>query len=390
MKPTFHINKFGAQKKSPTIDSYLTDEYLKDIAYSLIKTHDFDTKWESKKIEGNLIRLETDDHIYFICLSEHGDFDFRNSQLQKVPTAFSRYLFEQRKEKKKCSFHFYFLPLDNNNCTDYLKFMYRLMVTCGIEFINREFGLPDFVPAPFTDVADMIRARNESKKRNSGNRSTYITDEGDSYHIYGKTFGANQKETALLCMAIVAIATKNVRLFQIIDNKSKKISKNDVKAINIFKEIKGNDNFHIMEETIAFDEDGNETTDNLRLAKFIYNLFAKYGSPKCCALCDCKVEKIVQGAHIYPIAKIRNNNSLSEEKKIEYATDADNGLWLCENHHKLFDSGLIAFTNDEFAIPPEVEKEDREFIESITKHYKIKRSYFNDKMRFYFNLRNNS
>ena len=32
---------------------------------------------------------------------------------------------------------------------------------------------------------------------------------------------------------------------------------------------------------------------------------------------------------------------LSLEDKIRCATDGENGLWLCENHHKLFDANII-------------------------------------------------
>ena len=55
---------------------------------------------------------------------------------------------------------------------------------------------------------------------------------------------------------------------------------------------------------------------------------------------ECKIDRIIQAAHIYPVASIRKRDDLEFEEKFKLAVDADNGMWLCENHHKLFDSGI--------------------------------------------------
>ena len=84
------------------------------------------------------------------------------------------------------------------------------MKTIGIKFANPDLGLEHTILKEYSTVKDMILARNTLREANSGNKSTYITDEGDYYHIYGKTIGANQKETTLLCFAISAITDKPV------------------------------------------------------------------------------------------------------------------------------------------------------------------------------------
>lgn len=62
-----------------------------------------------------------------------------------------------------------------------------------------------------------------------------------------------------------------------------------------------------------------------------------------------KVEKVPDTiqlvTHIFPVAAIRRMDSIPLEKRLELAIDGDNGLWLCENHHNMFDEGMISFDN---------------------------------------------
>ena len=390
MKPVFKIPRIGAQDRQPTIDTFLKKEFLDDISNRLIGSKDYEVQWIEERIKGNLIRFETKKCNYYICLSEHGDFDYRNSQLQKVPTAFSQFLHEQKHLKKECKFYFYFLPMDNNNKTDYLKFVYRLMSTCGILFLNKDFGLKDFEPVPFTSVKDIINARNDLKSRNSGNQSTFVTDEGDFYHIYGKTFGANQKETSLFCVAIVAISEKPIKLYQIIDNDAEKMSSKDVEAINTYVDKYKTEEFIIVPESMPFEEGVGraEADDEIRDSRrFIYNLLIKTHGEKHCTLCGCKIESIVQAAHIYPISEIKRNPALTPEKKFEFAIDKDNGIWLCENHHKLFDRGLIWFEEGKLCIAADIDPDDVAFVKQITTIDEIEPKYVNDRMLAFFDLR---
>lgn len=63
-----------------------------------------------------------------------------------------------------------------------------------------------------------------------------------------------------------------------------------------------------------------------RDARFRRMILKRYGSK--CAICRCSEEKILEAAHIKAVAKG------GREKK-------ENGICLCRNHHKMFDSGLI-------------------------------------------------
>ena len=388
MNPTFKINRLGAQDRSPSYDIFLTKEILDDICFRLFQTKDYEVEWIEQRNKGRLITLETNKTIEYINLSQTGTVRGRNYQVQSIPTALSIYLSEEKSQKKKCNFWFYFLPFDGNNETNYMLFFYRVMKTVGIKFINPDYGLEHTHLVEYATVKDMINARNNLRDANSGNHSTYITDEGDYYHIYGKTFGANQKETTLLCFAISAITDKPVKLFQIIDNDSTEISEQDKQAIIDYSRRNGNKTIEVLDDSYQFDNDASDTVkDNLRSPQFIYNLLHKFGGEKKCALCDCKIDRIIQAAHIYPVASIRRRNDLQFEDKFRLAVDADNGIWLCENHHKLFDSNLIWFEEGQLCISHKLNDEDLLFVKHVTTIEQIEPQYINERMLAFFDSR---
>lgn len=388
MKPKFIINRIGAQNNSPSYDTFLTKDILDDIAFRTIHTKDYDIDWVDQRNRGRLILLETDDTFHYINLSQTGKVQGRNYQVQSIPTALSLYLERKHYIKKKCLFEFYFLPFDGNNETSYMIFFYRIMKTIGIKFLNPEFGLEHTFLKEYATVKDIINARNNLRGKNSGNQSTYITDEGDYYHIYGKTFGANQKETTLLCFAISAITDKPVKLFQILDNQSTALSEQDQKAINEYCAHDGKGIIEILDNSYQFDGDDTDVVkDNLRSPQFIYNLLSKFGGEKKCALCGCKIDRIIQAAHIYPVADIRRRDDLNFDAKLKLAVDKDNGIWLCENHHKLFDSGLIWFEEGKLCISQKLDSDDLKFVEQVTTIHEIEPQYINERMLAFFDSR---
>ncbi len=376
-RPYFTIDNIGAQEGSPSYDTFLTPDILKDISRRLYNIEEYDVEWRNQGNKGRSITCECDGKIAFINLSQYGNVNGRNSYFQSVSTAIGQYMEYREKNltNKNVSFYFYFLPHTGNNETSYHRFQYRIMKTAGITFLNEDAGLEKCIN-PFTDVTDIINERNKLKERNHNKNSTYITDEGDYYHIYGKTFGANVKETVLLCLAISKIADKPIKLFQIEDNKTKYLNKNDIETINKFSSINESEPIEILDESYSFDD----INDNLRTPKFFYNMLEKYG-PKKCALCGCNIDSVIEGAHIYPIASIRRSN-LPDEEKHRLASEADNGIWLCQNHHRLFDKGLIWFDQEgNYHIVRKVSKDSVEYIKKITTKDKIEPSYMNDEMR---------
>ncbi|HHT67144.1 MAG TPA: hypothetical protein GX010_02845 [Erysipelotrichaceae bacterium] len=396
MKPRFIIDKLGAENRSPNVDTYLKKEHLDDICSRVLGHKNYDVKWREKKIKGRLIYLETSDCIYYINLSQNGHLRGRDYQVQSIPTALGIYLSDQKKnnaselkDRKKLMFYFYFMPQTGNNNTRYVNFFYRCMKTADIKILNADFGLPGETIEAFSTIKEIIKTRNESREINSGNQSTYITDEGNCYHIYGKTFGANQKETTLLCIAISALTDKPVKLFQILDNDSTQISQNDIDAIKTYVDmLPEKKSFEIMDDTLQFDDDSSDTiTDRLRSPKFIYNLLSKYGGEKRCILCGCKIDSIIQAAHIYPVASIRKRKDLDDDIKFSLAIDKDNGIWLCENHHKLFDKNIIWFEEGKLCVSKSIDDEDVAFVKQITTIDEIEPHYINERMLAFFDMR---
>lgn len=389
MKPKFIIKRLGAQeKRSINFDVFLTREELDKIAKALISSTDYDIEWIEEKNIGRLIELETDSKKLYINLSQYGEITARNNYFQSVITAYGQFLNASRGAKKPTGFYFYFLPFYGNNLTDYMLFFYRIMKTCKIVFINPEYGFHGHIIEQFYSVKDIIKNRNILRKRNTGNQSTYVTDEGERYHIYGKTFGANQKETTLLCVAIAAIADKEVQLYQIEDNASQTLSSQDIQALNRFVELYETKPFQVMDGSLQFDDgDSDVVRDRLRSPIFIYNLLEKYGGEKHCSLCECKIESIVQAAHIYPVSQIRRNDLLNDEEKFKLAVDRDNGIWLCENHHKLFDRGFIWFENGKLKISSQIDKDDFSFVKKITNNEQICPPYLTERMLAFFDMR---
>lgn len=54
-----------------------------------------------------------------------------------------------------------------------------------------------------------------------------------------------------------------------------------------------------------------------------------------CAICECSFEEVLEAAHIVPWASSDNSMRISP----------NNGILLCSNHHRLFDSGYIIISD---------------------------------------------
>lgn len=212
------------------------------------------------------------------------------------------------------------------------------MKTAGTIFLNETTYLSSAV-SPFNTVSDIIAQRDLNRGRNRGNASSYITvDENDTLQIFGKTYGANKYETTLLCIASHKITSYSMELYEIQEGNLKKLPQD---ARNVIVNL----GINVITSDLVLEREEFETNNSLRSPTYIYNLLEKLGEKKC-SLCNCKVPQIIQGAHIWPVASIKRADNLSIDLKIQYATDGDNGLWLCNNHHKLFDINMLYIAFD--------------------------------------------
>lgn len=328
--PHFVINN-NSQKGGYLYSDILTPKILKEVCELVTGctkyTCDFVDEGYNK---GRLATIEYSGTTTHVSFSETGKIKGRNYFFQSLTTALVRHYLDTKANKRIC---FYFLPFSGNAETRYFMFMYRLMATAGVEFLNADNFLKQKI-CPFTTVDDITATRDVSKSSNKSNNSTYLTRSSKGItQIYGKTYGANKKETTLLCIAVSHLAPQ-VELYEICEQELSELPKPDLEAIHNL------DNVKIIPTDSTMERNEFEKRDSLRSPRFIYNLLNKLG-PKKCALCGCEIPELVEGAHIWNVADIKRAPDLSMEKRIECATDGDNGIWLCENHHKMLDEDLL-------------------------------------------------
>lgn len=333
-KPHFTIkNKF--QKRSELYQDILTKNILCDVCQRLTGICDYTITFDNTGYNvGRLAILEYKGVINYISFSEF-EIGSRNSYFQSFPSALVKYHQETNPRK---NIYFYFLKPNGNIETAYFIFMYRLMKTAGTEFLNEKDYL-NTTMMPFNSVSDIINQRDLNRGRNKGNTSSYVTiNENDILQIFGKTYGANKYETTLLCLAIYKITPHSMQLYEIQEGNLRQLP-HDARSVIKFLGI------DIITSDLVLEKKEFEANDSLRSPTYIYNLLEKFGEKKC-VLCDCEIPQIIQGAHIWPVVSIKKAKNIDINKKIQYAIDGNNGLWLCNNHHKLFDINMLYITSD--------------------------------------------
>jgi len=333
-RPHFTIkNRF--QKRSELYEDILATDILRDVCQRLTGRRDYAVTFDDTDYNiGRLAILEYNGTINYVSFSEF-EIGSRNSFFQSFPSALVKYHQEANPRK---NINFYFLEPDGNIETPYFIFMYRLMKTAGTNFLNERDYLTAVIN-PFNSVSDIIVQRDLNRGRNRGNVSSYVTiDENDTLQIFGKTYGANKYETTLLCLAIHEITPYSMELYEIQEGNLRQLPRGARDVISSL-------GIDVITSDLVLEREEFETNDSLRSPTYIYNLLEKLGEKKC-SLCDCEIPQIIQGSHIWPVTSIKRVHNISIEQKIQYAIDGDNGLWLCNNHHKLFDINMLYITQD--------------------------------------------
>jgi len=222
MQPAHFFIKNRFQKRSETYEDILTPDILEDVCVKATGQANYTVTFDDSAINrGRLATIEFQGQIIYISFSE-SIIRGRNASLQSFPSALVYYHNEQNINKRVC---FYFLKAIGNFKTPYFLFMYRLMKTAGTEFLNELDYLPNVI-VPFTTVEDIILNKNVIRGANRSNNSTYLTKDANStLQIFGKTYGASKYETTLLCLSIAKIATSKIELYEIQENKLKRLPK---------------------------------------------------------------------------------------------------------------------------------------------------------------------
>lgn len=144
---------------------------------------------------------------------------------------------------------------------------------------------------------------------------------------------------------------------------------------------------NIVPTNLKFERNSFDKENSLRSPMYTYNLLKKFKVKKC-AFCDCNVEESIQGAHVWPVAEIKKDKLKSYEEKLKCAIDGENGLWLCNNHHKWFDSDIIRISLDgDIVIDSKIDSYKREFIKKMTTKDKLSSKYLTPEFEEYLKKR---
>ncbi len=381
-KPKFVINNIMNQttRTGEYMRDFLTDNILKDICYRITGLYDYTVEFMDIRNVGRLITLEYNNHTSFISLSLRVPKG-RNSAMQTAAPAFNIYYQSDLNSK---SLYYYFLGSGSKFETPYFMATYRQMETIGFTFLNPEILSTQI--QPFTSIDDLISSRKINSKKNRGNNSSYIIkDKSKEIEIYGKTYGANKYAAAMLGYTASVLAKshgQHITFYEVIEKKLKHMPKSCAKTL------KRMGNVTLVSTDIELDKHECQAKDNLRSPLYNVHLLDRVGS-KHCALCHCEIQEIIQGAHIWPVSLIKKQ-PLSFDEKFNHAINGENGIWLCQNHHKLFDENIIRFDNHGKVSFHATDEPSIQFLEKITEEYTLPKIYLTKGFFKYLELRNNA
>ena len=389
--PHFIIKK-NLQKSKNTVvyfSDVVTPDVLRDVCQLITGQIDFTYQYvdneyhdmflEASYNKGRMAIMQYQNVVSYISFSEQ-EIGGRNSSVQSVPTAFNMYFSNPYPYKR---LYYYFLNIEGNAETEYQILIYRLMNTIGFQFLNANSRLWQRIHA-FHSVEDIIFNRRINAGKNRSNNSTFITKGASGeIEIYGKTYGANKYETSLMCYALASLwqPGQTIKLFEVLEGDLRELPAASLAVINQMGVIDVIPTDMTLEK-IIYDKE-----NSLRSPRYVLNLFNKLGN-KHCALCNCEIPELIQGAHIWPVSSIKKAPALTLEQRLEYALDGENGLWLCENHHKMFDAGMLSFDNNGRLLMREgMDYRHMEFIREITKYDVLPRELLTDRFLWYLRQR---
>ena len=151
----------------------------------------------------------------------------------------------------------------------------------------------------------------------------------------------------------------------------------------------------------------------LRNQELFKNNLRKKGVQTKCYLCGCEIENILEAAHLWGVADIRKANNeeintlLSKDcmqdlidnedlhhneqfyKRYILANSGDNGIWLCRNHHGLFDSNFYCFDSNsgKVIIKLDIDEESKIFFDLITERNFLPSEVLNEKTKQFLSKR---
>lgn len=367
---------------------FVKERYKEELNVRIIRqvlsSLNLNESFEIQYIRGNgrNLIIETDTYKHYVIVSRE-TADSRNAFLaQYISTVLSQYVEDLTTKQKIISI--YLLDTSDRAKTDFIIDTYRIAKTLGINILN-ESELDLSIIQPYNSFRDWKNARNNRQQYNPANQSSYAMEDEDEYTVFGKLYGANGKESALLACQLAEIAkkeNKKLNFVQVKEHGTETISGTDKKLLECY-------GVNVSEGAIVLkDKQIKDRSTCRKQDEFKFNLLEKYGNKKC-YLCDCDIESNIIASHIHRITDIDNSN-ISDDEKRKQAVDGNNGLWLCANHDKMFEYGIITFNkNGDLKISPTLKENQKKYIKYITQVFKIQDNHLTCEFLHYLMIHNN-
>lgn len=341
--------------------------------------------FEKETKNGQYMKLEYNWRIVYVLLSRENAVESRNAYIsQSLITSINYIEKSENKNYNNLEIYYYLIDISNKAKTDFNIFIYRWLETLWIKLLNSKEFLINILP--FIDFKDMYNAKILMRKEQ--NNPSYFEELDDNVNYFIKTFWANGKEAPFNCLVISKLINKPIIIFQIEDNWSASIWKEDI----VFLE---NNNIFVDKENIIkeYERKWLINTDNFKSYRkqwrFKANLLRKFWEKKC-YLCWCDIDNVLIASHIHRVADISNDNLLSPDEKFLQSSDWDNWFWLCWTHDLLFENWIIYFDGKKLILNETLlEKLQINFIKNITINYQIHDIHFNDKISIYLEKHKN-
>lgn len=299
---------------------------------------------------GNVVKVFYKNKTTYITLGNPYN-DGRNSYFQQIGPAYRRFLEDESENK---SFIFYALPIERPGnfgkvLTLYHHLMYSVLNAAGINGNWQE--LLNSLPRKFINIEHLIDSRNKLSKQNNNASYAYFDSEEDSFYLFLKTYGASKYESFFLALAAINIETdKNIKIRELEEGELTGLptwaqqhiehsSKGRVKCQSLDK---GMDDHR--EPVVMF-------PPSLRTPRYRVNVRNRCGE-EICAFCNNVDPRDIQAAHIWDVHKLKVLSVENDDNKElwDYAADGQNGLWLCTEHHRPFDSNILLIDENGYII----------------------------------------
>lgn len=178
-------------------------------------------------------------------------------------------------------------------------------------------------------------------------------------------------------------------------------------------------NFETSDEILhQFEREKNQyetakANNDLRNQELFKNNMREKGLLTKCYLCGCEIENILEAAHLWGVADISKasadiinqvyeNQDMKElinteddqhneqfYKKYMLANCGDNGVWLCSNHHGLFDSNYYCFDSEsgKILVKMDATPESKLFFDLITVNDQLPEEILTNRTRIFLSKR---